>query len=108
MCESAAPSTTNQNATQGTYIKDKVARKSLSAYIIKMQYEIVFKSDRIFMLYLPSSKFSCCCSNYSVERGSWYSSKGSASTHHRNAKTWSSTYIYIQIKTKDKKQYNIT
>jgi hypothetical protein len=23
-----------------------------------MQYEIVFKSDRMFMLYLPSSKFS--------------------------------------------------
>jgi hypothetical protein len=29
MCESAAPSITNQNATQGIYIKDKVARKSL-------------------------------------------------------------------------------
>jgi hypothetical protein len=27
-----------------------------------MQYEIVLKSDRRFMLYLPSSKLSCCCS----------------------------------------------
>jgi hypothetical protein len=35
-----------------------------------MQYEIVFKSDRIFMLYLPSSKFSCCYSKGSEERGS--------------------------------------
>jgi hypothetical protein len=44
-----------------------------------MQYEIIFKSDRMFMLYLPSSKFSCCCSYCSAERGSWYPSKGSAS-----------------------------
>ena len=40
---SAAPSTTNQNATQGIYKGYKVARKSLQAYSIKMQYEIVFK-----------------------------------------------------------------
>ena len=47
MCYSAAPSTTNQNATQGIYIKDiKWIEKSLHAYSIKMQYEIVFKSDR--------------------------------------------------------------
>jgi hypothetical protein len=85
-----------------------VARKSLSAYRIKMQYEIEFKSDRIFMLYLPSSKFSCCYSKASEDGGSWYSSKGSASTHDRNAKTWSSTYTYMQASTKDKKQYNIT
>jgi hypothetical protein len=70
-----------------------------------MHYEIVFKSDGLFMLYLPSTKFSCCCSNCSVERGSWYSSKGSASTHVHNAKTWSSTYTYMQTKIKDKKQY---
>jgi hypothetical protein len=68
MCESAAPSTTNQNATQGIYIKDKVARKSLYAYRIKMQYEIVFKSDRMFILYLSSSKFYCCCSKGSERR----------------------------------------
>ena len=46
MCYSAAPSTTNQNATQRIYKGYKVARKSLQAYIIKMQYESVFKSDR--------------------------------------------------------------
>ena len=43
MCYSAAPSTTNQNATQGIYKGYKVARKSLQAYSIKMQYEIVLK-----------------------------------------------------------------
>jgi hypothetical protein len=102
MCESAAPSTTNQNATQGINVKDKVARKSLLAYRIKMQYEIVLKSDRMFMLYLPSSNSPGCCSNCSVE-GSRYSSKGSASTHDRNAKTGSSTYTYMQARTKDKK-----
>jgi hypothetical protein len=87
MCESAAPSTTNQNATQGTNVKDKVARKSLQAYRIKMQYENVFKGDRRFMLYLPSSKLSCCCSNCSKDGDSWYWSKGSASTH--NLQAWS-------------------
>ena len=47
MCYSVAPSTTNQNATQGIYIKDiKWLGKSLQAYSIKMQYEIVIKSDR--------------------------------------------------------------
>ena len=41
------PSTTNQNATQGIYIKDmKWLGKSLWVYSIKMQYEIVLKSDR--------------------------------------------------------------
>ena len=41
---SAAPSTTNQNATQGNYIKDiKWLGKSLQAYNIKMQYVNVFK-----------------------------------------------------------------
>ena len=54
MCYSAAPSTTNQNSTQRIYIyiKDiKGLGKSLQAYSIKMQYEIVIKSDR-------------CCSCY--------------------------------------------
>ena len=52
MCYSAAPSTTNQSATQGTYIKDiKWLGKSLYAYSIKMQNENVFKGDR-------------CCSCY--------------------------------------------
>ena len=47
MCYSAAPSTTNQNATQRIYIKDtKCLGKSLQAYNIKMQYEIVIKGDR--------------------------------------------------------------
>ena len=43
MCYSAAPSTTNQNATQRIYKGYEVARKSLQAYSIKMQYENVFK-----------------------------------------------------------------
>ena len=38
------PSITNQNATQGIYIKDiKWLGKSLWAYNIKMQYENAFK-----------------------------------------------------------------
>jgi hypothetical protein len=73
-----------------------------------MQYEIVLKSDRRFMLYLPSSKASCCCSNCSDEGGPWYWSKGSVSTHDRNVTTRSSTYTYMQMRTKYKKQYNIT
>ena len=58
MCYSAAPSTTNQNATQGTYIKDiKWLGKSLQAYNIKMQYEIEFKGDECCSYYtcLPQS-----------------------------------------------------
>ena len=51
MCYSAAPSTTNQNATQRIHKGYKVARKFLQAYIIKIQYEIVIKGDR-------------CCSCY--------------------------------------------
>ena len=40
------PSITNQNVTQGIYIKDiKWLGKSLYAYNIKMQYEIVIKGD---------------------------------------------------------------
>jgi hypothetical protein len=75
-----------------------------------MQYEIVFKSDRMFMLYLPSSKFSCCCSKASEDGGSWYSSDGSTSTHDRNAKTWSThahTYQQWQ-KIKTVQQYSKT
>jgi hypothetical protein len=53
-----------------------------------MQYEIEFKSDRMFMLYMPSSKFSCYCSKGS-EAGSRYSSDGSTSTHDRNIQAWS-------------------
>ena len=44
VCYNAVPSTTNQNVTQGIYIKDiKWLGKSLYAHNIKMQYEIVFK-----------------------------------------------------------------
>jgi hypothetical protein len=73
-----------------------------------MQYEIVFKSDRMFMLYLPSSKFSCCYSKGSEESGSWYSSGGSTSTHERNVQNMVHTCTYMQIMAKDKKQYNNT
>ena len=70
-----------------------------------MQYEIVIKGDRLFMLYLPSSYCSGCCSNYSKDGCSWYwywgSSDGSTSTHEHMAKT--STTISIQANTK--KQY---
>ena len=51
-------STTYQNATQGIYITDiKWLGRSLWAYSIKMQYEIVFKSDRWCSCYtcLPQS-----------------------------------------------------
>jgi hypothetical protein len=84
-------------------MKDKVARKSLWAYNIKMQYENVFKSDRIFMFYLPSLKFSYCCSKGSEESGSWYSSDGSTSTHERNVQNMVHTCTYIQTMAKDKK-----
>jgi hypothetical protein len=73
-----------------------------------MQYEIVFKSDRMFMLYFPSSKFFYCCSKGSEEGGSWYSSGGSMSTHNRNAKNMTHTCTYMQTMAKDKKQYNNT
>ena len=47
MCYSAAPSTTNQKCNPKVYIKDiKWLGKSLQAYNIKMQYEIVIKNDR--------------------------------------------------------------
>jgi len=57
-----------------------------------MQYEIVIKGDRLFMLYLPSSYCSCCCSKCSEDgccSGYWYwgSSDGSTSTHEHMAKT---------------------
>ena len=58
MCYSAAPSTTNQNATQRIYIKDiQWLGKSLQAYSIKMQYEIVILGDRWCSCYtcLPQS-----------------------------------------------------
>ena len=56
-----------------------------------MQYENVFKSDRLFMLYLPSSYYSGYYSNCSEDgcSGYWYwgSSDGSTSTHEHMAKT---------------------
>ena len=61
-----------------------------------MQYENVFKSDGLFMLYLPSSY----CSYYSncSEDGSWYwywgSSDGSTSTHEHMAKTMHNINIH--------------
>src|SRR6185369_7059697 len=70
----------------------KLARKSLKAYSIEMQYEIVFKDDRLFMLYLPSSYCSCCCSNGSEDgcSGYWYwgSSDGSASPYAPKVSQW--------------------
>src|SRR6185436_3442924 len=75
---------------KGIYKGYKLARKSLKAYSIKMQYEFVIKSDGLFMLYLPSSNCSCCCSNCSKDgcSGYWYwgSSDGSTSTHEHMAK----------------------
>ena len=64
---------------------------SLWAYSIKMQNEIVVKSDRLFMLHLPSSYCSYCCSKCSEDgcSGYWYwgSSGSSTSTHEHMAKT---------------------
>ena len=69
--------------------------KSLQAYNIKMQYENVFKSDRLFMLYLPSSYCSSCCSKCSEDgySGYWYwgSSGSSTSTHEHMAKNKATT-----------------
>ena len=64
----------------------------------------------MFMLYLPSSKFSCCsnCSKDGGCSGYWHSSEGSTSTHDRNAKNKSSTYTYMQTRANAKKQYNNT
>src|SRR6185369_10187138 len=76
---------------KGIFKGYKLARKSLKAYSIKMQYEIVIKGARLFMLYLPSSYYSGCCSNCSEDgcSGYWYwgSSDGSTSTHEHMAKT---------------------
>ena len=56
-----------------------------------MQFEIVFKDDRLFMLYLHSSYCSCYYSKWSEDgcSGYWYwgSSDGSTSTHEHMAKT---------------------
>ena len=41
---------------QGIYKGYKVSRTVLIGIQYEMQYEIVFKSDRLFMLHLPSSK----------------------------------------------------
>ena len=69
MCESAAPSTTNQNATQGIYIKDiKWLGKSLQAYNIKMYYEHVFKSGRNVHVILAFLKVLLLLK---VSRGRW-------------------------------------
>src|SRR6185503_19336048 len=69
-----------------------------------MQYEIVLKDDRLFMLYLPSSYCSGCCSNSSEDgcSGYWYlgSSDGSTSTHEHMAKTMHK--ISIQANTNKK------
>ena len=60
MCYSAAPSTTNQNATQGIYIKDiKWLGKSLQAHSIKMQYENVLKSDGCCSCYTCLPQTTC-------------------------------------------------
>src|SRR6185312_8798047 len=89
---------------RGIYKGYKLARKSLKAYSIKMQYEIVFKSDRLFMLYLPSSYCSCCCSNWSEDCCSeywyWGSSGSSTSTHKHMPKQ--GTTISIQANTNKK------
>ena len=71
--------------------------KSLLEYSIKMQYENVFKSDRLFMLYLPSSYCSSSEDGYS---GYWYwgSSGSSTSTHEHMAKKQGTT-ISIQANT---------
>ena len=59
MCYSTAPNTTNQNATQRIHIKDiNWLGKSLYAYIIKMQYEIVIKvigGVHVILAFLKSS-----------------------------------------------------
>ena len=72
-----------------------------------MQYEIVFKGDTWFMLYLPSSNCSCY-SKCPAEGGSLYSFDCSTSTHDRNAKNKVQDIHIHANKAKAKKQYNIT
>ena len=91
MCYSAAPSTTNHNATQRIHIKDiKWLGDPYRHTVLKCSMKDVIKDDRLFMLYLPSSYCSGCCSNCSEDgcSGYWYwgSSDGSTSTHEHMAK----------------------
>ena len=87
VCYGTAPSTTNQNATPGIYIKDiKWLGYPYRHTILKCSMKLYLKVIGMFMLYLPSSNYSYC-SKCPAEGGSWYSSEGSTSTHDRNAKT---------------------
>ena len=89
VCYSAATSTTNQNATQRIYIKGiKWLGSPYRHTVLKCSMKLYLKWKVLFMLYLPSSKFSYCsnCSEDGVCSGYWYSSEGSKSTHDRTPK----------------------
>ena len=111
MCYSAAPSTTNQNATKGTYKGYKVARKSLQAYSIKMQYEIVIKSDRWCSCYtcLPRTAQAAAQTALKMALGSGLMLLQQLNVYSRSQRqNKSTTYTYMQTIAKTKKQYNNT
>ena len=94
VCYSAAPSTTNQNATQRTYIMDiKWLGNPYRHTVLKCSMKNVFKVIGCSCYTCLPQIFSCC-SNCS-EDGSWYwywcSFGSSTSTHEHGAKNKSST-----------------
>jgi hypothetical protein len=107
--ESAAPGTTNQNATHGIYNKDK---RWLGSPYRHTKLKCSMK------LYLKVIGCSCytCLPRRSPAAAQTALQKGAPGTRPKaqrlltiaTPKTWSSTYTYMQTKTKDKKQYNIT
>ena len=67
MCYSAAPSTTNQNATQGNYIKDKCGLESPYRHtVLKCSMKLYLKVIGCSCYTCRPQKFSCC-SNYSED-----------------------------------------
>ena len=107
MCYSAAPSTTNQNATRMIYIKDiKWLGKSLQAYSIKMQYENVIKGDRW------CSCYTCLPQIVPAAQTAQKMAPGTPRLAQRlftsAASNKSNTYRCMQTIAKDQKQYIIT
>ena len=71
-----------------------------------MQYEIVFKDDRLFMLYLPSSNCSCCSTAQKMAPGTSTNAPQVAQRLLTNIWPKQGTTISIQANTnKTKKQY---
>ena len=111
MCYSAAPSTTNQNATQRIYKVIKWLGKSLWAYSIKMQYEIVFKSNRWCSCYTCLPQSSPATQTALMMAAAPCTGTGVPQMDQRlHTNTWPKqcTKISIQTLSKTKKQYDNT